>query len=110
MSAFERNVNVGFEPDSAKLEVPGVMVLLKTGHSSIARDRALRRKGKNVTRVYCSEGSDSGAVGGCVKIELGDIEGRNLDGGGGLNVGGMWALNTGMSASRAVKSSVVEYL
>lgn len=64
------------------------MVLLKTGHSSIARERALRRRGKNVIRVYCREGSDSGAVGGWAKIELGDIEGGNLDGGGGLNIGG----------------------
>lgn len=43
-------------------------------------------------------------------MELGDIEGGNLDGGGGLNAGGIWVLNTGIRASRAVKSSVVEYL
>jgi hypothetical protein len=82
MSAWGRMLSFGlsFEERSGEKGIEA----LKRGHSSMARERALRRRGRKVSRVKCVEGShltgtrDSGKIasgemaGGRGGVEFGD--------------------------------------
>lgn len=62
MSACGRSVRVGFD-DSAGDEDWGVMEERKSGHSTMAFESVLRRMGRYVNLVYCSDERVSGEGG-----------------------------------------------
>ena len=106
ISALGRRLSVGL----LLCSVPGVIVVRKTGHSSIARESALTRSGRKVSRVYCRDISDSSDIGGSEKMAFCETAGGYFEGGGGLNTCGICAFITGRSESSTVRSRVVEYL
>ena len=69
MSACGRTVSVGLLVDSGEgadgeeVVVVGVMDERNKGHSCIASDRVLRRKGRYVRRLYFPVGGTSGGAG-----------------------------------------------
>jgi hypothetical protein len=104
ISALGRRLRIGL----LLCSVAGVIVVRKTGHSSIARESALRRNGRKVSRVYCRDTSCCSGVGGSEKIAYCETAGGCIEGGGELNAGGICAFTMGRSEFSAERSRVVE--